>query len=516
MMKQSARTAGIAFNVGTGSIFGDWSELIGGIGDFLWSYITATGAQIMATIASWATIIAQVGNLAWNYLTKTAEDIMTVIASWANIIAQVGNLAWANLSKTAEDIMTTIGTWANIIGQVGGTAVDVAGDIATGAINVVGQMVDNFFTGVAGLGKFIAGFFTADDTGRGKFEELFVNTALIDNLAVETAKIKDLAVTEAKIGDLAVGTAKIKDLNVTTAKIDDLAVAEGKIGALAVTNAKIGLLAVDTAQIADLAVQAAKIGALAVTTAKIDNLAVETGKIKDLAVSEAKIATAAITNLKILSGTIEFSRVAGDFARYSYYDHNRWVTSIEALTGYQTATANSGGFLTRRNYMQLYTGLTASSWAKIYGYALLDCANDPTFKCKVEYVSAIEQAGPYFKLGVGDMATITNKHIGFNIKQIGVTQFVRVYFTRGDGTNGEEVFTNDVFSEGETHILECFIDSSAGVGYWYIDGVLEYQSSNYIPTTGKILDFFGYVNNDTYTKNLQWNVYYFTTTEDWQ
>jgi hypothetical protein len=56
------------------------------------------------------------------------------------------------------------------------------------------------------LAKLAAGMFTADEAGRAKFANSFVNAALIATDAVETAKIKNKAVTLAKMADLAQGS----------------------------------------------------------------------------------------------------------------------------------------------------------------------------------------------------------------------------------------------------------------------------------------------------------------------
>lgn len=75
------------------------------------------------------------------------------------------------------------------------------GTVADGAIGT-SKIADLAVT----LGKLAAGMFTANDAGRAKFANAFINAALIASDAVETAKIKNKAVTLAKMDDIAQGS----------------------------------------------------------------------------------------------------------------------------------------------------------------------------------------------------------------------------------------------------------------------------------------------------------------------
>jgi microcystin-dependent protein len=89
------------------------------------------------------------------------------------------------------------------------------------------------------LADFASGFFTADATGRGKFEGEFVNSALIEAGAVITPAINDAAVTTAKIADSNVTTAKL------AATVQQLLVPAGAVLAFAMNSAPSGWLAAD-------------------------------------------------------------------------------------------------------------------------------------------------------------------------------------------------------------------------------------------------------------------------------
>ena len=79
--------------------------------------------------------------------------------------------------------------------------VDVGGTVADNAIGT-SKIADASVT----LAKLAATMFTANEAGRAKFANSFVNAALIATDAVETAKIKNKAVTLAKMADLAQGS----------------------------------------------------------------------------------------------------------------------------------------------------------------------------------------------------------------------------------------------------------------------------------------------------------------------
>lgn len=77
----------------------------------------------------------------------------------------------------------------------------VNGTVAANGIGT-SQIADAAVT----LAKIAAGAFTANEAGRAKFANAFINAALIASDAVETAKIKNKAVTLAKMDDIAQGS----------------------------------------------------------------------------------------------------------------------------------------------------------------------------------------------------------------------------------------------------------------------------------------------------------------------
>jgi len=78
------------------------------------------------------------------------------------------------------------------------------------------------------LADFTAGFFTADATGRGKFDGGFVDASLLASDAVTTAKILDANVTDAKIAS-GVDASKLTTGTLPIARIADAAVTPAKL-----------------------------------------------------------------------------------------------------------------------------------------------------------------------------------------------------------------------------------------------------------------------------------------------
>jgi len=280
---------------------------------------------------------------------------------------------------SSAQITAMLTDWATFYAGIGPVALTAAGIIATGAIDTIGQIVDNFFSGASGLAKFATGLFTSDSDGRGKFGNLFVNEALIDTLAVTEAKIDTLAVTTAKIADLAVEEAKIGNLAVTT----------GKIGSLAVTEAKIGSLAVTTG----------KIDSLAVTEAKIADAAISSLKVLDANITTAKIADAAITNIKIGSGEIAFDKADSTFSWGSWGNNQKITCSYEAITGFTTAYDGEGSWSVRKNQLRLMSGTVLDGYAWIYGYRIIDPTFDPWMKTRMRFWGA--DTGITWSIGCG-------------------------------------------------------------------------------------------------------------------
>ena len=407
----------------------DWMiSGVGALGNITWNFITKTAqnildtlgaitsAQIKTLLASWANICnitSGLGNLAWSYITKTASDVMGTIASWANILTQVGaltvaqittmltstanvisalgNWAWTQITKTAQNILDSLGaiTSAQIKGLLTGwsTICDATyglGNLVTTYLSGVIQsaqmalssFTDSFWAGATGLAKFVTGFFTADEAGRGKFANLFVIEAMIDNLAVTNAKIGNLAVTDIKIDNLAVKEGKIDNLAVTNAKIGNLAVTEGKIDNLAVTEGKIGNLAVTNAKINDL--NAGKINAGYISAARLDTAVA-------YITQAAMIADAVITNLQIANNTIEFHNLSPAASWGIYGANQKLIASFEALTGYDVAgQTGSASFAIRKNQLGLKTGTTSGSVAWLRGYSIIENSFNPEFKARIK------------------------------------------------------------------------------------------------------------------------------------
>jgi len=269
-----------------------------------------------------------------------------------------GTIKWGSLTFDWTTILGAmgvgpiteiIGSWSDFATAIGPAAITTTGSVATGAINVLGQVVDGFFDGVSGLGKFVTGFFSADSDGRDKFENLFVDNAMINTLAVTEAKIDNLAVTTAKIGSLAVTTAKIDSLAVTTAKINDLAV--------------------DTA----------KIASLAVGTGQIDSLAVTTAKIADLAVTEGKIGSLAVSTIHIQSGAVTYPKM-GNYNRWQTYTNQRNIVHTFGGANYLSDT---GDYSYNKN--ELLLELTSGNMTQIYGHLIFERGWNPEFKARCKW-----------------------------------------------------------------------------------------------------------------------------------
>lgn len=295
------------------------------------------------------------------------------------------------------------------------------------------------------------------------------------------AKFVDEFLTGAKIKLLAIGTGHIQNLAVTNAKIDNLAV----------TNAKIANLSVDTAKIIDAAIQTAKIADAAITNAKIEN--------------------AAITNLKILSGTIEFNKCDSEFGKYSHFQHGKWITSIEALTGYQVDYTGTGYHNVRKNYFEIGTGEQAGSYMRVYSYPTIDIAHDPIIKCKVEITSFIDENLAWIKFGCGQVWTSSQKYFGFALRRVNETATICGIWC--DGTNAYFVGLQTV-SIGNKPVLEARLTAGSQIEF-YVNGTLKYTATVDIPSSGMIDDFGCEAWNYNQTSDYKITVYNYSVQEDW-
>jgi hypothetical protein len=242
-----------------------WTNILNQVG-------AMTVAQITTTLTSTANIISALGNWTWTQITKTATDVMTTISSWANILTQVGAqtyaqiktmltswaqitnstalglidfatyisnrvfsamsgtitwaqncfTTWATLltqvgAQTSAQITTMLTNWATVITALGNLATTYLSGIIQSAQMALSSLADGFFTGATGLAKFVTGFFTADATGRGKFANLFVTNALINDL--DAGKINAGYLAAARIE---VGSIDSKIATITNAQIQSL------------------------------------------------------------------------------------------------------------------------------------------------------------------------------------------------------------------------------------------------------------------------------------------------------
>jgi len=506
---------------------GDWATMIADFGNIAWSYITKTAQNILDVIGNWATMIADFGNLAWSYITKTATDIMNTIASWANILAKVGamsvaqittlltstanvisalgNWAWTQITKTAAQVMATISTWANIIAQVGNLAwsyvtktaqnicdtlvswtnmatkfgVEIATSLLTGIIEsanfALSSLATGFFTGATGLAKFIAGFFTADSTGRNKFADEFIVASKI-------------AANTITAGEIAANT-------ITADEIASNTITANEIAAHTVTANEIFAGTITATELYSGEVMANRISAI--------HLRTDTAVIT----ASAQIQDAIVTNLKILSGSIEFTKVNTEFALLSYFRDNRSIMSAESLTGYQVSTNESGEASTRRNYLKLKSGTVAGGAVWVMGYPISDCSHDNQFKAKVKMV-ALGSSTAEIYITLGD--TSGQKYLGFMCEFIvGTGQVLRTLAS--DGTNYENT-TITIFTAGDEFILEAK-NFGNKIEFW-VDGVKEREVAWGI-SSGLIEDLNAAVNNGGTASNCEVEIFYFTTVEDW-
>lgn len=406
---------------------------------------------------------------------QTWADFQTFIGVTAQNIFDIIGEVITFAEWTATQIATVFVNWSHLVATGALGLLDFGASIWTGVLNAANvaltSLADGFFTGVSGLAKFITGFFTADATGRGKFQDLFVTTALIGNLAVTTAKIDALAVTAAKIDSLAV----------TTAKIDDLSVTAAKIANATITGAKIANLTVDTANIADLAVT--------------------TGKIYDLAV----------TNVKIANGTLEIGKCTSEFAQYSYFEHNRWITSVEALTGYQVSLSGGGSVTARKNYLAVNSGTGIGSSAKIKGYPIVDPAHNPKVKSRFRvtiFPTSTDYKSRFIDAGIGDFG-VAGLFFRFRYDTSGNR---KIYAYSYDGTN-TTIVELQTFALNTWYILE--IRKGGANVLFRIDNVDKTNISTNLPTA-MLEDSLHYAQADSETAGaVEFEECYMTVTEDW-
>lgn len=118
----------------------------------------------------------------------------------------------------------------------------VAGKIGIGAIDTLSILVDNFFSGLTGLSKFATGFFTKTD-GRAKFEEAFINNALIENLNAEKIDAGFLSAARIEAGSLNANKITAHTIASTQLRTDIAIITETvMIADLKVTSAKCAAL----------------------------------------------------------------------------------------------------------------------------------------------------------------------------------------------------------------------------------------------------------------------------------
>ena len=460
-------------------------------------------------------------------------------------------------------------TWELLIGKLGGTAIDTAGDIAIGAINALGQITDNFFTGASGLAKFVAGFFTADDAGRGKFAELFVIEAMIDDLAVTNAKIKDLNAEKIITGYLAAarieaGSIATSKLSIETHIVENLVISNntpiaGYIEWTACTvyfdgtqynvassasgqkyiywlksnpngfqesNSKPSLgiddclIAVNISGTGTRSVQRTYIhgGIIETNSISADDAvfkaaAILTADIGNLQVTEGKIGNLAVTNLKIANGTIEIAKVDSSFPRESFFKHNTWLVSMETLTGYTIDSAGNGSYdHLGKNDLRLYTTTTPSSGCWLVSTTkTVSLDFNPSFICRALLVG-MAGSGAHIDFSVGK--SVANKYFGFMIKESESSPYPIHAIWRNAGS----AHTQDLgvtWATGETHIVKAGLEADGKI-HWYIDGVEKYSTDSDIPTTGDVEEVNAAVYNVTSGVNVEIKLFNWEVTEDWQ
>ena len=129
-----------------------------------------------------------------------------------------------------------------------------------------------------------------------KIPNLFIITAMLNDLAVTTAKLADASVTNPKLADASVGTTKLIDGSLTTAKYANASIPTGAIALLAITDALIA--SVNGGKITDNSIDGA---------VKLLNGSIPGGKLAPLgsaalvdgAVTEPKIADLAVSLVKL-------------------------------------------------------------------------------------------------------------------------------------------------------------------------------------------------------------------------
>ncbi len=284
-------------------------------------------------------------------------------------------------------------------------------------------------------------------------------------------------------------------------------------GANATARAKFEDLFVTTAKIDNLAVTTAKIQDLAVETAKIGNLAVTNAKIGDLAVDTAKIANAAITNLKILDGTIEWGKTDTQFGMLSYFAHGRWITSFEAIVGYQVTMVGSGTYATRKNYLQITTGTTSSSVMLVRSYPILDLSFKPEFKTRVKATAINNNTSGHIMFGVGEAYDDPYKFFGFQLLNNGDgTVSIKCAWRHPDW--GLENF--DTGLDMNVDDMKIFEARHIGTSIqFYVDQELVRTQSTHIPTSGPIIDTYLRVYNGGISVAETAEFWYFTVQEGW-
>jgi len=185
--------------------FDTWNEFVAGI--------TLTAQQIIDTIGSVIKSIYDAGAVAWANLATAVQTTINNAAAWIGTILETiktaGNVAWTSLASAVQTTINNAGAWIGTIIEniknAGNVATSYLSGVISSANTALSSLADGIFTGASGLAKFVAGFFTADATGRGKFASLFVTDAMINDLNATKINAGSLSADRIATESLVVG-----------------------------------------------------------------------------------------------------------------------------------------------------------------------------------------------------------------------------------------------------------------------------------------------------------------------
>jgi len=170
-------------------------------------------------------------------------------------------------------------------------------------------------------------------------------------------------------------------------------------------------------------------------------------------------------NLKIASGTIEIAKVAKDFSRQAFFQHNTWIVSMEALTGYTIDQGGNGAYgHLGKNSLRLYTTTTPNSSCWLYSTTpTVSLDYNPAFICRALLVGMTSNSAHVdFCLG-----KTVEKYFGFMIKDAVSSPYpIYAIWRSAGGAHSQDLGVT--WATGATHIVKAALEDDGKIHWSYL------------------------------------------------